>query len=194
MDEFKQGELDVIVGPVSCGKSEELIRRLKRAIIAKRKIQVFKPIVDNRILDGQKENCICSRNKEQLKATPVISGIEILNNIDNDTKVIGIDEVEMFEDDIVTIIRQITDQLKLRVIVSGLDMDFRGEPFSIISKLLSIAENIDKLNAICMRCGNSASMSQRLLQSGKDPHWNDPVIIPGDDYEARCKKCHVILR
>jgi len=180
------GCIEVICGSMFSGKSEELIRRVRRVQIAKKKVQVFKPTIDNRY-DVQH---IYSHNGTNFKAINITKPKNILNEIDPDTEVIAIDEAQFYGDDIVFVCQKLADQGK-RVIIAGLDQDFRGKPFGPIPKLLAVAEYIDKLQAICMICGNTASRTQRLV-NGVPAKQSDPTILIGakESYQARCRKCH----
>lgn len=182
------GWIEVIVGPMYSGKSEELIRRIRRAKIAKQKVQVFKPEIDNRYsLDDVVSHC-----GEKEEAISVKNSQEIVNFIEEDIDVLAIDEVQFFDENIIDILTKISDSGK-RVICAGLDMDFRGEPFGCVPKLMAIAEFVDKIQAICMCCGNPATRTQRLINS-KPANYNDSIILIGakESYEARCRKCHCV--
>ena len=170
------------------GKSEELIRRIRRAEIAKQKVQVFKPTIDDRY-DKQD---IVSHRGDKIQGIPVSRSEDILNYLDEDTEVIGIDEVQFFDDGIVKVVNYLADNNK-RVIVAGLDTDFRGEPFNVMPQLMAIAEFVDKITAICMKCGNPATKTQRLID-GKPADYNDPIVLIGakESYEARCRNCHEV--
>ena len=182
------GCIEVVCGPMYSGKSEELIRRIRRAEIAKQKVQVFKPTIDDRY-DKQD---IVSHRGDKIQGIPVSRSEDILNYLDEDTEVIGIDEVQFFDDGIIKIVNQLADNNK-RVIVAGLDTDFRGEPFSVMPQLMAIAEFVDKITAICMKCGNPATKTQRLID-GKPADYNDPIVLIGakESYEARCRNCHEV--
>ncbi|SEF38832.1 thymidine kinase [Caloramator fervidus] len=183
------GWIEMIVGPMYSGKSEELIRRIKRAKIARQKVQVFKPSIDNRysITD------VVSHNGEKEKAYSVDCAKDILSLVEEDTDVIAIDEVQFFDDEIVDVCKRLADKGK-RVICAGLDLDFKGEPFGPVPKLLAVAEFVDKIQAICVVCGNPATRTQRLI-NGKPARYSDPVVLVGakEAYEARCRKCHIVL-
>jgi len=182
------GWIEVIVGPMYSGKSEELIRRIRRAKIAKQKVQVFKPEIDNRYsLDDVVSHC-----GEKEEAISVKNSQEIVNFIEEDIDVLAIDEVQFFDENIIDILTKVSDSGK-RVICAGLDMDFRGEPFGCVPKLMAIAEFVDKIQAICMCCGNPATRTQRLI-NGKPANYNDSIILIGakESYEARCRKCHCV--
>ncbi|HBF77213.1 MAG TPA: thymidine kinase [Clostridiaceae bacterium] len=182
------GWIEVIVGPMYSGKSEELIRRIKRARIAKQKVLVFKPVIDDRY----SKNDVVSHDGIKAEAICISRSSEILKYITDDTDVVAVDEVQFFDDGIVDVLRGIADKNK-RVICAGLDMDFRGEPFGPVPKLLAIAEFVDKIQAICMVCGNPATRTQRLID-GKPAKYSDPVVMVGakEKYEARCRKCHIV--
>ena len=182
------GYIEVVIGPMYSGKSEELIRRLRRAKIAKQNVVVFKPQIDNRY---SKEDVV-SHNGDSINAIPISNAKEIYNHIDNKTQVVGIDEVQFFDEEIVEIAMNLADK-GIRVIAAGLDMDFKGEPFGPTPKLLAGAEFVDKIQAICSVCGQPATRSQRLID-GKPARYDDPIIQVGavESYEARCRKCHVV--
>jgi len=184
------GSVEVICGSMFCGKTEELIRRLRRARIAKQQVQVFKPAVDNRY--DQKK--VTSHSGIDLDALPVSSSASILEALDPNTTVVGVDEVQFFDEGIVDVVEALAEK-GLRVIVTGLDMNFRGEPFGCMPLLLARAERVDKLQAICMVCGDAASRTQRLVD-GKPAHYNDPIVVVGaqEMYEARCRKHHEVPR
>lgn len=185
------GHLEVICGSMFCGKTEELIRRIRRATIARQPTQVFKHSLDNRY-DGVSK--VSSHTGQQLEAQHISHSSELLPLILPQTTVVAIDEVQFFDDGIIEIIEQLADR-DIRVIAAGLDLDFRGEPFGTLPQLLSMAEEVTKLRAICVICGEPASRTQRLV-NGHPAHYDDPVILVGADesYEARCRKHHVVLR
>lgn len=182
------GSIEVICGSMFSGKSEELIRRVRRVQIARKKVQIFKPFLDNRY----HIEYIYSHNGSKVQATCIEKAIDILKNIEPDTEVIAIDEAQFFDQNIVYVCQILADQGK-RVIVAGLDQDFRGEPFGPMPELLAIAEYVDKLHAICMVCGKSATRTQRLV-NGKPADYNDPTILIGaqESYEARCRLHHEV--
>ncbi|MBU3179875.1 thymidine kinase [Clostridium psychrophilum] len=184
------GWVEVIIGPMYSGKSEELLRRIRRTKIAKQKVQVFKPEIDNRY---SKRNVV-SHCGSKVEAFPVKDSAQILELLDTDTQVVAIDEVQFFDKGIIDVITILADDNK-RVICAGLDMDFKGEPFGPIPALLAIAEFIDKIAAICVVCGNPATRTQRLI-NGKPARYEDPIVLIGDteSYEARCRKCHIVPR
>jgi thymidine kinase len=186
----KSGWIEVICGSMFSGKSEELIRRVNRAKIARQKVQVFKPAIDNRYHDTN----VVSHNGTSEQATIVDHAEEIPQNVDQDTEVVAIDEVQFFGLEIIDVCRTLADQGK-RVIVAGLDQDFRGEPFGPTPYLMAIAEFVDKLQAICVKCGNPANRTQRLID-GKPALYDQPTILIGaaESYEARCRHCHEVPR
>ncbi len=182
------GSIEVITGSMFCGKTDELIRRLRRATIARRKVQVFKPKIDNRYNTGK----VTSHAGSEFDAIPVESSQQILELIEPDTTVIGVDEAQFFDDLIVEIVQKLADGGK-RVIIAGLDTNFRAEPFGQMPILMALAETVDKLHAICMVCGEPACRTQRLVD-GQPAHYNDPVVNVGASelYEARCRKHHQV--
>ncbi len=182
------GWVEVICGSMFSGKTEELIRRVRRAQIARQKVQVFKPAIDTRYAT----HAVSSHNGLMFKAEAVTSAREILERVEPDTDVVAIDEVQFFDWDIADVVDYLADR-GLRVICAGLDLDFRGEPFGPMPLLMARAEQVDKLHAICVRCGNEASRTQRLID-GRPAHYNDPVILVGAEevYEPRCRACHEV--
>jgi thymidine kinase len=173
------GWIEAIVGPMFSGKSEELIRRLRRAEIARKRVQIFKPAIDQRYsVTG-----IVSHSGLEIPSTPVKDAEEILGKIHILTEVVGIDEGQFLGEGLVLVCRKLAEAGK-RVIVSGLEMDYLGRPFEPMPQLLTVAEEITKLLAICVRCGNPAVHTQRLLHS-------DELIVVGAQgmYEARCRRC-----
>jgi thymidine kinase len=173
------GWIEVITGSMFSGKSEELIRRLRRAIIARQRVQVFKPAVDDRYTAGQ----VVSHSRWRLEAERVQKATDILERLDPRTEVVGIDEAQFFDAELVSACSRIAN-LGKRVIVAGLDMDFRGEPFGPMPVLMAIAEEVEKVHAICARCGAPASYTQRLTQAQEQV-----VVGAADIYEARCRRC-----
>lgn len=176
------GFIEVICGSMFSGKTEELIRRLKRAQIARKHVQVFKPAIDDRY-HAEK---IVSHSAQALESVPISRAEEILHRVRDDTEVVGIDEVQFFGMALLDVV-QVLATRGLRVICAGLDQDFRGRPFEPMPQLLAIAEYITKELAICMVCGNPANRSQRIVSSV------DRVVVgAAGAYEARCRKCHVV--
>jgi len=182
------GSIEVITGSMFCGKTEETIRRLRRATIAKQKVQVFKPKIDDRY----SEEKVTSHAGHNFDAKPIERSREILDRLDEDTTVVAIDEAQFFDDGVIDICQQLADN-GVRVIVAGLDTDFRGEPFGPMPILMSKAEKVDKLHAICVVCGEEASRTQRLVD-GEPARYDDPVVIVGaaELYEARCRVHHEV--
>src|SRR5271170_4577848 len=173
------GWIEIVCGPMFSGKSEELIRRLRRARIARKRVQVFKPAIDDRYSIDE----IVSHRDQRMKSDPVNGAQEILQKLDWRTQVVGIDESNFFGPDLVDIASQLADSGK-QVIIAGLDTDFLGRPFAPMPELLCLAESITKTLAICMRCGNPANHSQRLVES------KDLIVVGAmGAYEARCRRC-----
>jgi thymidine kinase len=182
------GWIEVICGSMFSGKTEELIRRIKRAAIAKQAVQVFKPSIDTRYTVEQ----VASHSGIFFKAEPVSSISEMRELLNSEAEVIGIDEVQFFEGDVLGLCRELAQEGR-RVIVAGLDLDFRAEPFGPMPFLMAEAEQVDKLQAICLVCGAPASRTQRLI-NGQPANYNDPIILVGasENYEARCRQHHVV--
>lgn len=173
-----QGHIEVICGSMFSGKTEELIRRLRRAQIAKQKVAIFKPSIDNRFSDTE----IVSHSYQRIPSVSVSSPDEILHHT-SDSEVIGIDEAQFFDTGLTAVCQKLADEGK-RVIVAGLDTDYRGTPFEPIPQLLAVAEYITKTLAVCMKCGAPANRTQRITSDSKR------VVIGSDDvYEARCRNC-----
>jgi thymidine kinase len=173
------GWIEVICGPMFSGKSEELIRRLRRAVIARKRVQVFKPVIDNRF----SEEHIVSHNDTRMRSEAVADATEILKKLDWRTQVVGIDESNFFGNDLVNVASQLADSGK-QVLIAGLDTDYMGRPFHPMPELLTLAESITKTLAICMRCGNPAKHTQRLVES------EELIVVgAGNMYEARCRRC-----
>jgi thymidine kinase len=173
------GWIEVICGPMFSGKSEELMRRLRRARIARKRVQVFKPIIDTRYSDDE----IVSHGDMRMKSEPLNGASDLLQRLDWKTQVVGIDEANFFGEELTEVVCQLADSGK-QVIVAGLDTDYMGRPFVPIPQLLALGESITKTLAICMRCGNPAKHTQRLVES-------DDLIVVGATgmYEARCRRC-----
>lgn len=184
------GKLEVICGSMFSGKTEELMYRLRRAEYAKKNVVTIKHDIDNR----SSYACIVSHNGVSREAQRIGSCEEsvkaLLNFVQTGVDVVGIDEIQFFPDAIVSILQQLVDN-GIRVIVAGLDMDFRREPFSIVPTLMAMADEVVKLRAICVVCGNDANFTQRLV-NGKPARYDDPIILVGgsDCYEARCRCCY----
>jgi len=184
------GLIEVICGSMFSGKTEELIRRLVRATIAKQKVQVFKPAVDIRYAVEK----VTSHMGSDFDAIPVVKAANIRERVDDETTVVAVDEAQFFDQEIVDVAKELATR-GIRVIVAGLDLDFRGEPFGPMPVLMAKAEKVDKLHAICMTCGNEASRTQRLV-NGKPARYDDPIVIVGASelYEARCREHHDVPR
>jgi thymidine kinase len=181
------GTIEVVCGSMFSGKTEELLRRVKRAQIARHKVQVFKPIIDNRYSADH----VQSHDANRVASKPVEKARDILKYVDDNTRVVGIDEAQFFDDAVVEVANKLAYR-GMRVIVAGLDMDFRGQPFGPMPKLLAIAEDVTKLSAICMVCGGPASRSQRIAAPHAEGTDLDQKILVGakDFYEPRCRFCH----
>jgi thymidine kinase len=186
----KSGSVEVICGSMFCGKTDELIRRLRRATIARQQVQVFKPVIDLRY--GVEK--VTSHAGSDFAATPVQNASQIFELIDPKTTVVGIDEAQFFDAKIEEVVEELAEK-GIRVIVAGLDLNFKAEPFGSMPIIMAKAEQVTKLQAICMVCGEPASRSQRLV-NGKPAKYNDPIIIVGasEMYEARCREHHEIPR
>lgn len=182
------GRMELICGSMFSGKTEELIRRLRRAVIARQKVQVFKPAIDYRYHAER----VTSHNGMDFEARPVSAAADITLALEPGTTVVAIDEVQFFDEAIVDVCDELAEAGK-RVICAGLDMDFRGVPFGPMPQLMARAEDVSKLHAICVVCGDEASRTQRLID-GKPAAIDDPVVLVGasEVYEARCRKCHEI--
>ena len=174
------GWIEVVAGPMFSGKSEELIRLLRRAAIARLRIQVFKPATDNRYSDSD----VVSHSQLRIPCEVVDRASEILDSLDPRTEVVGIDEAQFFDEGLPAVCSHLAN-LGKRVIVAGLDMDYRGVPFGPMPELLAIAERVMKIAAICSQCGASAAYTQRLIPSEKQV-----VVGAAGVYEARCRRCH----
>lgn len=186
----KRGWIEVVCGPMFAGKSEELIRRVRRLGFAKKKFIVFKPTIDNRY----SENEVVSHDKRSLKSINISHSSEVSKYINNELDAVIFDEVQFLDNGIIDVIEELADK-GIRVICGGLDMDFKGEPFPIIANLLARAEKIDKLTAICVVCGEPATRSQRLI-NGIPASKDDEIISIGgkESYEPRCRKCHKVAK
>lgn len=174
------GWIEVVAGSMFSGKTEELIRRLKRATYAKQKVQVFKPVVDKRY----DENAVISHEGFRIEGVAVDRPLHILYLVDDDTKIVGIDEAQFFDDEIVVVANHLADK-GYRVIIAGLDQDYLGEPFGPMPQLLAVAEYVTKAHAICVECGNPGTRTYRLSGVGEQVELGS-----SDKYQARCRKCH----
>jgi thymidine kinase len=174
------GRIEVIVGCMFSGKTEELIRRLRRAQFAKQKVQVFKPQIDNRYSLED----VASHSSQKFPSIPVKSASEIMELLQDSTRIVGIDEGQFFDREIVSVVTKLANR-GLRVIVAGLDMDWRGEPFQPMPELMAIAEEVCKQHAICMICGDPATRTQKLVKEDRQIQ-----VGAADSYEARCRSCH----
>lgn len=186
--ELQKGWIEVICGPMFAGKSEELIRRVRTLSYAHQKIIAFKPSIDNRY----DKTAIASHDGEKYEAYAVKSVQDIKDLVTPDTQVVAIDEVQFSDSSIVSLCEKFADD-GIRVIVAGLDTDFRGEPFGPMPELLARAEFVTKLTAACTVCGCAATRTQRLV-NGKPANYDDPIVLIGakESYEARCRKHHVV--
>lgn len=184
----QSGWLELICGSMFSGKSEELIRRVKRATYAKQEVRVFKPVIDNRY----SEDAVVSHNGTSMTSYAISSAADIWDHISESTDVVAVDEVQFFDQEIVEVLSSLADK-GYRVIAAGLDMDFRGEPFGVVPNIMAIAESVTKLQAVCSVCGSPASRTQRLID-GKPASYDDPVILVGaaESYEARCRHHHEV--
>ena len=178
---------EIVTGPMSCGKTEELLRRIKRAIIAKKKVKVISPEIDTRA----KGDYIESRNGLWLDAIKVKSSQEILRVVKDEDEVIAIDELQFFDEHIVDVIAKLMKDGK-KIIGAGLDLDFKAEPFGYMPELLCLADKVDKLTAICMKCGSEYGIRTQRLINGEPADKHSPLIMIGGDetYEARCLDCY----
>lgn len=187
--QYREGWLEVISGCMFAGKTEELIRRINVLSYAKKNIIVFKPKIDNRYSDTE----IVSHSGVKVPCLVIEKAQEILNRIKSDTDVVAIDEVQFFDQEVVCVCEYLADK-GIRVIVAGLDKDFRGEPFGIMPELLTRAEFVTKLTSVCTKCGAPATRTQRLV-NGKPASFNDSIVLVGavEHYEPRCRHCHEVF-
>lgn len=183
MDAHRGGWIEIIAGGMFSGKSEELIRRLRRSVIARQRVQVFKPILDDRFATDE----VVSRDDRRLKASPVATSGELLARVEIGVQVVGIDEIQFFDDGIVEVCMQLSDA-GIRVIAAGLDQDYMRRPFGPMPALLAVAEEVSKMHAVCVRCRGAAHYSQRV--SG----GNAQVEVGDSTYEARCRACYEAYR
>lgn len=187
--QYREGWLEVICGCMFAGKTEELIRRINVLSYAKKKILVFKPKIDDRYSDTE----IVSHAGTKVPCIVVEKAHDILEKVDDDIEVVAIDEVQFFDKEIVDVCEYLADK-GLRVMVAGLDKDFRGEPFGVLPELLTKAEFVTKLTAVCAKCGAPATRTQRLVD-GKPASFDDPIVLVGavEHYEPRCRHCHEVV-
>jgi len=182
-----EGWIEVISGVMFSGKSEELLRRVRRALIAKKRVQLFKSRLDHRYAGIER---LSSHDGTAIDAMPVAWGRDIRKQVHPETDVVAIDEVQFLDSEIVSVVRWLA-QRRVGVIVAGTDMDFRGEPFGSMGELMAIAEIVDKLHAICVKCGDLATRNQRLINGEPAPAEGPVIQIGGaETYEARCRQCH----
>ncbi len=188
MSKHSRGRIELICGSMFSGKTEEMIRRLRRAVIARQQVQAFKPAIDQRYHIEK----VTSHDGLHFEAQPVLRAADILEALEPLTTVVAIDEVQFFDNGIITVCERLADA-GIRVICAGLDMDFRGLPFGPMPALMARAEHVDKLHAICVICGEDASRTQRLIE-GRPAAFNDPVVLVGaaEVYEARCRDHHEV--
>jgi thymidine kinase len=183
------GWIEVVSGVMFSGKSEELLRRVRRAVLARKQVQVFKSHLDDRYGGLQ---VVTTHDGRVIESEPVRTSVEVMERLRRDTEVVAIDEVQFLDDGIVEVANTMADA-NIRVIMAGTDMDFRGEPFGPVGQLLAVAERIDKLQAICVKCGALATRNQRLVDGAPAPA-EGPTILVGalESYEARCRACHEV--
>ena len=183
----REGSIEVITGVMFSGKSEELLRRVRRALVARRSVQVFKSHLDDRYSGI---HAISSHDGRRIDARPVSHSKELAEQLDPAVDVVAIDEVQFLDGGIVNLSNRLADS-GIRVIIAGIDMDFRGEPFGQIGSLLAVAERIDKLHAICVVCGELATRNQRLIDGRPAPAEGPTIQVGGSEsYEPRCRRCH----
>ena len=188
-NQYREGWIEVICGCMFAGKTEELIRRINVLSYARKNILVFKPKIDDRYSTTE----IASHAGSKVPCIVISEAKEILNHVNYDTDVVAIDEVQFFDEDVVDICEYLADS-GLRVMVAGLDKDFRGEPFGVLPDLLTRAEFVTKLTAVCAKCGAPATRTQRII-NGKPASFNDPIVLVGakEAYEPRCRHCHEVV-
>jgi thymidine kinase len=187
----RPGWIEVVAGVMFSGKSEELLRRVRRATIARRKVQVFKSHLDSRYAGVFS---ISTHDGREIEATPIDTAAEIFRLVKSDTELVAIDEAQFLDEEIVPVVSALAAR-GVQVILAGTETDFRGEPFGPMGKLLAIAESVEKLQAICVICGDLATRNQRLVD-GKPARYESPTILIGghESYEARCRHCHRVPR
>ena len=180
IQEGRPGRLEVITGGMFSGKSEELVRRLRRALIARQKIQVFKPLLDSR----HEPEVLVTRDNRRVDARTVADSAELMSCIESEVEVVGIDEAQFFDAGLVGVVSQLADR-GVRVIVAGLDQDYQRQPFGPMPEILALAEFVDKVHAVCVRCGGLAHYSQRIAGGQEQVQVGD-----AEAYEARCRNCY----
>jgi thymidine kinase len=182
------GWVEIISGVMFSGKSEELMRRVRRATLARKRVQVFKSQLDDRY--GIRE--VISHDEGRIPAQPVTSSGELMEAVLPDTEVVAVDEVQFLDDGVVGVVNALADR-GVRVVAAGTDMDFRGLPFGPMGALLAVAEKVDKLTAICVKCGALATRNQRLIDGEPAPAEGPTIQVGGlESYEARCRRCHEV--
>ena len=186
---YRPGYIEVISGCMFAGKTEELIRRIKTLEFAKKNVLVFKPAIDNRYSNTQ----VVSHAGSSVESIVVPDARSILDFVKDDTDVVAIDEIQFFDEDVLLVCDYLAKK-GLRVMAAGLDTDFRAEPFGVMPRLITDAEFVTKLTAVCMKCGTPATRTQRLV-NGKPAQYSDPIIMVGaaEAYEARCRHCHEVI-
>jgi thymidine kinase len=183
------GWIEVVSGVMFSGKSEELLRRVRRAAIARKRVQVFKSHLDERYGGLQ---LVSTHDGGRIESEPISSSVELMERVRPDTEVVAVDEVQFLDAGLVAVVNSLADR-GVRVICAGTDMDFRGLPFGPIGALLAVAEKVDKLQAICVRCGQLATRNQRLINGEPAPAEGPTIQVGGlESYEARCRSCHEV--
>ena len=185
---YRDGWIETISGCMFAGKTEELIRRIKVLEFAKKEIMVFKPVIDNRYSESK----VVSHAGSSVESYIISDALEILDMIKPTTQVVAIDEVQFFDDNVCDVCNELADR-GIRVMAAGLDTNFKGEPFGPMPQLMTEAEFVTKLAAVCNKCGAPATRTQRIV-NGKPASYNDPIILVGaaESYEARCRHCHEV--
>jgi thymidine kinase len=187
--ERRVGTIEVITGVMFSGKSEELLRRVRHAVIARKSVQLFKSHLDDRYSGI---HAISSHDGRRVEARPVSGSLDIIDQVESGVDVVAIDEIQFLDDGIVEVVNRLADR-GIRVIASGTDMDFRGRPFGPIGALLAVADRVDKLHAICVVCGDPATRNQRLIDGSPAPAAGPVIQVGGSEsYEARCRRCHEV--
>ncbi len=186
---YRPGYIEVISGCMFAGKTEELIRRIKTLEFAKKNVLVFKPAIDNRYSNTK----VVSHAGSSVESIVVPDARSILDFVKDDTDVVAIDEIQFFDEDVLLVCDYLAKK-GLRVMAAGLDTDFRAEPFGVMPRLITDAEFVTKLTAVCMKCGAPATRTQRLV-NGRPAQYTDPIIMVGaaEAYEARCRHCHEVI-